>query len=125
MSLINWMLGNASEVAPEELQKEFGEILYNGEIIDAAFRIIRDKWVFTNKRLIILNVQGVTGAKREYLSIPYQSITQFSVETPGTLDDDCEMKLWVKGQVAPYSKAFSRRTNLRTIQQTLAEHILK
>lgn len=119
------MLGNASEVEPNELKKEFEQILYNGEVIDSAFRIIRDKWIFTNKRLIMLNVQGVTGAKREYLSIPYQSITQFCVETPGTLDDDCEMKIWVKGQAAPYCKAFSRRTNVRNIQQTLAEHILK
>lgn len=119
------MLGNASEVDPEELQREFGQILFEGEKIDAAFRIIRDKWIFTDHRLIMLNVQGVTGSKREYLSIPYQSITQFCVETPGTLDDDCEMKIWVKGQVAPYQKSFSRRTNIRSIQQTLAAHIFK
>lgn len=119
------MLGNASEVEPDELQKEFDQILYDGEVIDAAFRIIRDKWIFTNKRLIMLNVQGVTGSKREYHSIPYVSITQFSIETPGTLDDDCEMKIWVKGQNVPYVKNFSRRTNLRSIQKTLAEHILK
>lgn len=125
MGLINWMLGNASEVDPEELQREFGQILFEGEKIDAAFRIIRDKWIFTDHRLIMLNVQGVTGSKREYLSIPYQSITQFCVETPGTLDDDCEMKIWVKGQVAPYQKSFSRRTNIRSIQQTLAAHIFK
>ncbi len=125
MGLINWMLGNASEVDPEELQREFGQILFEGEKIDAAFRIIRDKWIFTDHRLIMLNVQGVTGSKREYLSIPYQSITQFCVETPGTLDDDCEMKIWVKGQTAPYQKAFSRRTNIRGIQQTLAEHIFR
>ena len=125
MSLVNWLLGNASELDPEELQKEFGQVLCEGEKIDAAFRIIRDKWVFTDKRLIMLNVQGVTGLKREYHSIPYQSITQFLVETPGTLDDDCEMKIWIKGQTVPYKHEFSRRTNLKQIQRTLAAHILK
>ena len=71
MSILNNLFGNATEVDVEELRKEFGEILIDGEEIEAAFRIFRDKWVFTNKRLIMLNVQGVTGSKREYRSIPF------------------------------------------------------
>ena len=54
MSLLNNLFGNATEVDIEELRKEFGEILINGEEIETAFRIFRDKWVFTNKRLIML-----------------------------------------------------------------------
>lgn len=123
MGFINMVLGNASEISSDELQKEFSEILCDHERIDAAFRIIRDKWIFTNKRLIILNIQGVTGAKREYLSIPYGSITQFAVETAGTFDTDCEMKIWVKGMTVPYTKDFSRRTNVRGIQKALADHM--
>ena len=48
--------------------------------METAFKIFRDKWVFTNKRLIMQNTQGITGAKREYHSIPYKSITHFSIE---------------------------------------------
>ena len=107
MSLLNNLFGNATEVDVEELRTEFGEILVDGEEIEAAFRIFRDKWVFTNKRLIMLNVQGVTGSKREYRSIPYRSIDQFSVETGGTFDDDCEMKLWIKGMHEPLKKEFN------------------
>ena len=125
MSLLNNLFGNATEVDVEELRKEFGEILINGEEIETAFRIFRDKWVFTNKRLIMLDVQGVTGSKREYRSIPYHSIDQFSVETGGTFDDDCEMKLWVKGMHEPLKKEFKRNVDVKALQRALASHILK
>ena len=125
MSLLNNLFGNATEVDIEELRKEFGEILIPGEEIEAAFRIFRDKWVFTNKRLIMLDVQGVTGSKREYRSIPYHSIDQFSVETGGTFDDDCEMKLWIKGMHEPLKKEFKRNVDVKALQRMLAKHILK
>lgn len=125
MSLLNNLFGNATEVDIEELRKEFGEILIDGEEIEAAFRIFRDKWVFTNKRLIMLDVQGVTGSKREYRSIPYRSIDQFSVETGGTFDDDCEMKLWIKGMHEPLKKEFKRNVDVKALQRMLAKHILK
>ena len=125
MSLLNNLFGNATEVDIEELRKEFGEILIPGEEIEAAFRIFRDKWVFTNKRLIMLDVQGVTGSKREYRSIPYRSIDQFSVETGGTFDDDCEMKLWIKGMHEPLKKEFKRNVDVKALQRMLAKHILK
>lgn len=125
MSLLNNLLGNATEVDIEELRKEFGEILINGEDIEAAFRIFRDKWVFTNMRLIMLDVQGVTGSKREYRSVPYHSINQFSVETGGTFDDDCEMKLWIRGMHEPLKKEFKRNIDVKALQRMLAKHILK
>ena len=125
MSIFNNLFGNATEVDIEELRKEFGEILINGEDIETAFRIFRDKWVFTNKRLIMLDVQGVTGSKREYRSIPYHSIDQFSVETGGTFDDDCEMKLWIKGMYEPLKKEFKRNVDVKSLQRMLAIHILK
>jgi hypothetical protein len=125
MSLLNNLLGNATEVDIEELRKEFGEILINGEEIEAAFRIFRDKWVFTSMRLIMLDVQGVTGSKREYRSVPYHSINQFSVETGGTFDDDCEMKLWIKGMHEPLKKEFKRNVDVKALQRMLAKHILK
>ena len=125
MSILNHLFGNATEVDIEELRKEFGEILIDGEEIETAFRIFRDKWVFTNKRLIMLDVQGVTGSKREYRSIPYHSIDQFSVETGGTFDDDCEMKLWIKGMHEPLKKEFKRNVDVKALQRMLAKHILK
>lgn len=125
MSLLNHLFGNATEVDINELKNEFSEILIDGEDIEVAFRIFRDKWIFTNKRLIMLDIQGVTGSKREYRSIPYHSIDQFSVETSGTFDDDCEMKLWVKGMAEPLKKEFKRNVDVRLLQRMLAKYILK
>ena len=124
MGIINMLLGNASEIDVASLEKEFSGILCETEQIESAYAVIRDKWIFTNKRLIILNVQGVTGSKREYRSIPYGSIVQFSVETAGTLDDDSELKIWVKGSTTPFKQEFSRKTNVKGVQQALARHII-
>ena len=125
MSLFDKLIGNASAVNLAELTKEFSEILIDDEIIESAFAVLRDKWVFTNKRLILLNIQGLTGKKREYLTIPYRSVDRFSIETGGTLDDDCEMKIWIKGMAEPLKKEFKRNTDLKGLQRVLAAHILK
>lgn len=58
MGIINTIFGNVSEMDSESLQKEYGELLYEGEKIERAYKLIRDKWVFTNKRLIIQDTQG-------------------------------------------------------------------
>lgn len=124
MSLLNNIFGNASEVNVDELKSEFDAILIPDEDTVAAFRIFRDKWVFTTKRLIMLNVQGVTGSKRDYHSIPYRSIDQFSIETSGTFDGDCEMKLWVKGMHEPLKKEFKRDVDVKALQRILATYVL-
>lgn len=124
MSLLNAILGNASEMNLADLQREFSEILIPDEQIEAAYKLIRDKWVFTNKRLIVVNVQGVTGTKHEYHSIPYRSINQFAVETSGTFDEDCELKLWIKGAKEPLIREFKRGTDIKGLQRTLATHLL-
>lgn len=88
----------------ELLQKEYSPLLCEGERIERAYKLIRDKWVFTNKRLIIQDIQGVTGKKREYRSIPYRSVEHFLVETAGTFDADAEMKIWIRGCSAPWNR---------------------
>ena len=125
MGFFDHLLGNATEVKLEEIQKEYTAILTDDEAIECAFKIFRDKWVFTNKRLIMLNVQGMTGSKREYHSIPYKSINHFSIETGGTFDDDCEMKIWISGNPTPYEKEFKKGIDIKGIQRTLAYYVLK
>lgn len=125
MSLIDKLMGNASAVNLAELTNEFSTILVEGEIIESAFVVFRDKWVFTNKRLILLDIQGLTGSKREYLTIPYHSIIRFSIETAGTLDDDCEMKIWIRGMAEPLKKEFKRNTDIKGLQRALASNVLK
>lgn len=69
--------------------------LVDGEEVLSAFKTIRDQLVFTNKRIISANVQGVTGKKIDYTSIPYSKIQTYSVETAGTLDLDCEIDIFI------------------------------
>ena len=69
MGLFNAILGNASEVNLENVAKEFEPILIDGENIEKAFKMIKDMFIFTNKRLILVEKQLV-GSKVDYLSIP-------------------------------------------------------
>lgn len=124
MSLFDKLMGNATEVKVEDLTNEFGPILIDGEEIESAFVVWRDKWVFTNKRLILLDIQGLTGSKREYMTIPYRSVDRYSIETAGTLDDDCEMKIWIKGMHEPLVKEFKRNTDIKGLQRALSKHVL-
>lgn len=79
----------------DDVRKEFHKFLIDGETIFAAFKTIRDQLVFTNKRIIAANVQGITGSKVDYTSLPYSKIQAFSVETSGTLDLDCEIEVYI------------------------------
>jgi hypothetical protein len=71
--------------------------LIPGEEIVQTFKAIRDGVVFTTKRIFVINVQGVTGKKVDYTSLPYSKIQAFSVESAGTFDIDCELELWFSG----------------------------
>ena len=124
MGIMNAIFGNVSEMDIAGLQKEFGALLCDGERIERAYKLIRDKWVFTNKRLIIQDIQGVTGKKREYLSVPYRSSERFSVETAGTFDMDAEMKIWIRGSEEPLEQNFGRDSNIIEIQRVLAQYVL-
>lgn len=79
----------------EDAREEFYAFLIENESIFATFKTIRDQVVFTNKRVIAANVQGIMGSKVEYTSIPFRKINTFSIETSGTLDLDCEIQLYV------------------------------
>lgn len=124
MGIVNTIFGNVSEMDNNAIQSEFEGLLCEGESIQKAYKLIRDKWVFTDKRLIIQDVQGMTGKKKEYLSIPYKSVERFSIETAGTFDMDSEMKIWIRGCSQPVEQQFGRNSNIMEIQRTLARYIL-
>jgi hypothetical protein len=125
MGLFNAILGHASEVSIEKITEEYKPILVNGEQIEKAFKLIRDMFVFTNKRLILVDKQGLTGSKVDYLSIPYASIIKFSKESAGLMDLDAELKIWVRGEAMPIKKHFGKDNNINEVYQILGQHILK
>ena len=125
MGIFNGVMGNASEVNLESLRKDYGKILSPGESIEKGYKLVRDLFVFTNKRLILVDKQGVTGKKTEYHSIPYKSITHFSIETSGHFDLDAELKIWISGTALPIEKQFNSSLNIYELQSVLAEYCLK
>jgi hypothetical protein len=124
MGLFSGLLGLASDVDVAAVRRDLEPILLPEEEVDLAFSVIRDLFVFTSHRLILVDKQGVTGRKREYVSLPYRSITMFSVENAGTFDTDSELKIWISSQGTPLTKTLSRGTNMTGIQQALAKGVL-
>jgi hypothetical protein len=98
MGLLDGLLGNASEVDVLAVAEELAPILSQNETVVQAYKMIRDLFIFTDKRLMFIDKQGVTGRKVDYHSIPYRAITQIKVETAGHFDMDCDLKIWVSGQ---------------------------
>jgi len=125
MGIFNAILGNASEVNIENISKEFEPILIDGENIEKAYKLIRDMFIFTNKRLILVEKQLV-GSKVDYLSIPYTNVIKFSKESAGILDLDAELKIWIKDQEEPIKKQFGKGgNNINEVYRILSQHILK
>lgn len=126
MGLFSALLGNAGAVDQESLIKEYGKLLIEGESIELGFKLIRDTFIFTSNRLILVEKQGITGSKIEYKSIIYKSISRFSIETAGTFDLEAELKIWVSSEVNPsIVKQFNKSVNVYDVQNVLAFHVLK
>ena len=125
MGLLDGLLGNATEVDVADVENELSPILGDGETVERAFKVVRDMYVFTSGRLILIDKQGLTGKKVDYLSLPYRSISSFSVETAGHFDLEAELKLWVSGRHEPVIKELKKGSDVVGIQKLLANKILK
>ena len=124
MGIFDGIMGNASEVNVGEIQRDFAKVLASSERIEKAYKLIRDLFIFTNKRLILVDKQGLTGRKVEYHSIPYKNITHFSIETAGHFDLDAELKIWISGNALPLQKQFNKNLNIYELQSVLADYVL-
>lgn len=125
MSLFNKILGNASEVSSESLTEKYSRLLIEGESVELGFKLLRDVFMFTNKRLILIDIQGFTGSKAEYKSMPYKNISRFSLETAGTFDLDAELKIWISSENTPtVSKKFNKSIDVYAVQRYLALKVL-
>lgn len=125
MGLLDGLMGHATEVSLEKLKEEFSPILIEGEILEKAYKLVRDMFVFTNKRLILIDKQGITGSKVDFQSIPYSSIIRFSKESPGLLDLDAELKIWIRGESLPIKKEFKKNNNINEAYLILSKYVLK
>lgn len=106
-----------------ETAKDVLPLLVQGEDIVGVYKAMRDYIVFTSKRVISVNVQGVTGKKKDYTSMPYSKIQVFSIETAGVLDMDSELELWFSG-LGKVKFDFTGASNIVQIGQLISEAIL-
>lgn len=125
VGLLDGMLGNASKIDPAKIQEEFARILAPGERVEHAYQLIRDYFVFTDRRFVMVDKQGLTGSKVAYHSIPYRSITHFSIETGGTFDLDAELKIWISSTAEPIQKQFNKYLSIYEVQAVLASYVLR
>ena len=119
---------NASFVKLKQVGNEEGvamvaELLIDGEQIMSSFRGMRDMVIFTNKRIIAVNVQGISGKKRDYTSLPYSKIQAFSVESAGTFDLDAELELWFSG-LGKVRFEFNSSFDVKSFNRFLGSYIL-
>lgn len=125
MSLLTGWMGHAVSVDVARLQKEYAPLLVEGEQIVAAYQLVRDTFVFTTLRLILVDKQGMSGRKVETMTIPYGSIVRFSKESAGLMDLDAELKIWVRGQDAPIVREFKKDNAVNDVYRILSQAILK
>lgn len=114
---------NLKEISITEVRSEVNQLLINDETIIAAFKTIRDQVIFTNRRIFVINVQGITGKKRAYFSYPYSKIQYFGVETAGVLDIDSELVVsFSNGTILQFD--FKSRVDICRISALISHYIL-
>lgn len=111
------------KVADSTMAGAISGILIPGENIIGTYKGVRDYVVFTDKRVISVNVQGLTGKKQDFTSMPYSKISVFSVETAGTLDLDSELEMYFSG-VGKVKFEFSGSCDIVEIGRIIGEFVL-
>ncbi|KPB72353.1 PH domain-containing protein [Pseudomonas cannabina] len=97
-------------------------LLDNEEVID-SYKSMRDGVVFTTKRIISVNVQGLTGSKKDFTSLPYKNIVAWSVETSGTFDLDSKLEIYFSA-IGKVKFEFTGKTSVVQISRYISQHLL-
>lgn len=116
---------NLKPIGTGEVRGEISGMLVPGEKVAAAFKTIRDQLIFTNKRVIAVDVQGLTGARKSYASMPYSKVQFFTIQTPGLIEvvPDSELVLtFSNGFTAAFE--FKGGTDIGELGRMIAEFVL-
>jgi hypothetical protein len=100
----------------------WARLLAPGEQVQELFRLPRTVLIFTGRRLLVVD-EALSGRQVDYLSIPYRSITHFSIEAAGVFAADAELRIWVAGRTSPIEKSFGADVDVYAVQAELAQHI--
>jgi hypothetical protein len=125
-AMIDFSNGSVFKLNPcseGDIAPAIAPLIIPGERIVSCFKAVRDFVVFTDKRLIAVNVQGMTGKKRDFTSLPYSKIQAFSIETAGTFDRDAELDLWFSG-LGKVRLEFKGNSDIRQLGHMIATFVL-
>lgn len=111
------------QIKDTEATEAVQQLIIPGEEVLVGFKTVRDKVIFTNKRIIAINVQGLTGKRTDYTSIPYSKIQTYSVETSGTFDMDCELEIWLSS-VGKVKFEITGGYNITKLSHSISQYIL-
>lgn len=112
------------EIKPEEGLELVQPMLLDDETIFAAFKTVRDHVIFTNHRIIAVNVEGITGKKKDYTSLPFIKVQAFSVRTASLLAVDTIMDIWFNS-MGIVTFEFSGRFDIAAFNKLIGQYILK
>ncbi len=110
---------NATTADPAAFLKDHGHALIDGEEVEVVFKTVRDWIAFTSWRVVYVDVQGLTGSKKQYLTIPYRSINAYAIESAGTFDLDGEIKIFLSGH-PPIEFKIGRDSDVTGLQRLMA-----
>ena len=114
---------NLKEISLQSVRPEVSTLLVNGENIVMAFQTVRDQVIFTDKRIFVVNVQGITGKRTSYFSYPYSKVQYFGIETAGVLDIDSEL-VFAFSNGAKLQFDFKSKVDIRKISMMVSNYIL-
>lgn len=123
IDLENGSIIKLSRAKAEGPTKDVQALLIPGEAVLSVFKSVRDYVLFTDKRIIAVNVQGMTGKKKDFTSLPYSKIQLFSVETSGHFDMESELELYISG-VGKIRFEFSSGSDIADIGKTIGTYVL-
>ena len=114
---------NLKEISLQSVRPEVPTLLVNGENMVMAFQTVRDQVIFTDKRIFVVNVQGITGKRTSYFSYPYSKVQYFGIETAGVLDIDSEL-VFAFSNGARLQFDFKSKVDIRKISMMVSNYIL-
>ena len=121
----NKLIFKLKKVNLEKKEEALADQLIDDEILIGAYQTMRDYVVFTNMRIISVNVQGITGKKKDFTSIPYSRINTYSIETAGILDLDSELEIYVAGVEQVIHFEFTGFSDIKEIGKAISKYVLR
>jgi hypothetical protein len=122
MGFLSGLMGVASEADADKVEEQLKDFLLPDENIIKAYQLVRDLTILTDRRIILIDKQGLTGRRTEYVCIPYRSIVKYSIETTGHFDLDADVKLWLSSHPEPIELEFRKSRDVAELVRVISQY---